>query len=56
MQIKYKIELQTSKTEFKSGYHLELSTREAMKLFGSTKNKMTSDKMVKMYHILRLQK
>ena len=35
----------------KTGYYLELLTTETMKLLGSTESKM-----VKMYHILKLQK
>ena len=42
--------------KIKNGYSLELSTLETMKLLGSTKNKTTKTKKVKMYHILRLQK
>ena len=42
--------------KIKNGYSLELSTPETMKLLGSTKNKTTKTKKVKMYHILRLQK
>ena len=37
--------------EIKTGYYLELLTLETMKLLGSTKNKITRDKMVKMYLI-----
>ena len=43
-------------SKIKNGYSLELSTPETMKLLGSTKNKTTKTKKVKMYHILRLQK
>ena len=35
----------------KDGYSLELLTLETMKLLGSTKNKITEDKTVKMFHI-----
>ena len=37
--------------KIKNGYSLELLTRETMKLLGSTENKITKDKMVKIYHI-----
>ena len=42
--------------KIKDGYSLELLTLETMKLLGSTKNKITKDQTVKMYHILKLQK
>ena len=42
--------------KIKNGYSLELLTKETMKLLGSTENKITKDKMEKMYHILKLQK
>ena len=42
--------------KIKNGYSLELLTLNTMKLFGSTKNKITKDKKVKMYHILKLRK
>ena len=42
--------------KIKNGYSLELLTKETMNLFGSTKNKITKDKMEKMYHILKLLK
>ena len=34
--------------KIKTGYYLELLTPETMKLLGSTKSKITKDKMVKM--------
>ena len=37
--------------KIKDGYSLELLTPETMKLLGSTENKITKDKTVKMYHI-----
>ena len=37
--------------KIKKGYSLELLTLETMKLLGSTKNKITEDKTVKMFHI-----
>ena len=37
--------------KIKNGYSLELLTPETMKLLGSTENKITKDKTVKMYHI-----
>ena len=40
----------------KTGYYLELLTPETMKLLGSAENKITKDKIVKMYHIQELQK
>ena len=42
----------------KTGYHLELLTPKTMKLLESTEGKITKKKkkMVKMYHILKLQK
>ena len=40
----------------KSGYSLELLTSERMKLLGSAKNKITKEKMVKMYPIYKLLK
>ena len=42
--------------KIKNGYSLELLTPETMKLLGSTENKITEEKTVKMYHILKLQK
>ena len=39
--------------KIKNGYNLELLTPEAMKILGSTENKITK---AKMYHILKLQK
>ena len=42
--------------KIKSGYNLELLTPETMKLLGSTENRITKDKNVKMYCILKLQK
>ena len=42
--------------KIKDGYALELLTHKTMKLLGSTENKITKDKTVKMYHILKLQK
>ena len=42
--------------KIKNGYSLEFLTPETMKLLGSTENKITKTKMVKTYHILRLQK
>ena len=42
--------------KIKKGYSLELLTKETMKLFGSTENKMLKIKMEKMYHILKLLK
>ena len=39
--------------KIKNGYSLELSTPETIKLLGSTKNKTTKEKTVKMYHILK---
>ena len=42
--------------KIKDGYALELLTPKTMKLLGSTENKITKDKTVKMYHILKLQK
>ena len=42
--------------KIKNGYSLELLTPETMKLLGSTENKITEEKKVKMYHILKLQK
>ena len=42
--------------KIKSGYNLELLTPETMKLLGSTENRITKDKNVKMYRILKLQK
>ena len=41
--------------KIKKGYSLDLLTPEAMKLLGSTENKIKA-KMVKMYRILRLVK
>ena len=41
--------------KIKKGYSLDLLTPEAMKLLGSTENKIKA-KMVKMYRILRLEK
>ena len=40
--------------KIKSGYSRELLTTETMKLFGSTENKITKDKTVKMYQNLKL--
>ena len=40
--------------KIKTGYYLELLTPEKMKLLGSTENKITKIKMVKMCHILKL--
>ena len=51
------IEIYVSKTEnrikfkIKNGYYLELLTPETMKLLGSTENKITGEKMVKMFLI-----
>ena len=42
--------------KIKNGHSLELLTSETMKLLGSTKNKITKDKNVKMYPILKLLK
>ena len=42
--------------KIKTGYNLELLTPETMKLRGSTENRITKDKNVKMYRILKLQK
>ena len=42
--------------KIKSGYSLELLTSETMKLLGSTKNKITKDKMMKMCLISKLLK
>ena len=42
--------------KIKTGYTLELLTPETVKLLGSTENKITKDKTVKMCHILKLQK
>ena len=42
--------------KIKKGYSLELLKKETMKLLGSTKNKITKEKMEKMYHILKLLK
>ena len=42
--------------KIKTGYYLELLTPERMKLLGNTQNKITKDKMVKMYQILKLLK
>ena len=42
--------------KIKSGYSRELLTTETMKLFGSTENKITKDKTVKMYQNLKLLK
>ena len=39
----------------KAGYYLELLTPETMKLLGSTKSKITENKMVKMCLIQKLQ-
>ena len=41
--------------KIKTGYYLELLTPETVKLLGNTKNKIKI-KMVKAYHILKLQK
>ena len=40
----------------KAGYYLELLASETIKLLGSTENKILKKKMVKMCHILKLQK
>ena len=47
-----------NKSTFKiiNGCSLELQTPETMKLLGSTENRITKTKMVKTYHILRLQR
>ena len=51
------IEIYVSKIEnrikfkIKNGYYLELLTPEPMKLLGSTENKITGEKMVKMFFI-----
>ena len=47
-----------SRIRFKiiTGYYLELLASETMKMLRSTKNKITKNKMVKMYLIYRLQK
>ena len=37
--------------KIKNGYSLELLTPETMKLLGSTENKITKNKTVKMFHI-----
>ena len=37
--------------KIKNGYSLELLTPETMKLLGSTGNKITKNKTVKMFHI-----
>ena len=42
--------------KIKNGYALELLTKETMRLLGSSANKITKDIMVKMCHILKLQK
>ena len=42
--------------KIRNGYSLEPLTPETMKLLGSTENKITEEKKVKMYHILKLQK
>ena len=42
--------------KIKKGYTFELLTKETMKLLASTENKITKDKMVKMYPILKLQR
>ena len=42
--------------KIKNGYSLELLTPETMRLLGSTENKITKDKTVKMYRILKLKK
>ena len=42
--------------KIKIGFYLELLKPETMKLLGSTENKQPKTKMVKMYHILKLQK
>ena len=42
--------------KIKNGHSLELLTKETIKLLGSTKNKVTKEKMEKMYHILKLLK
>ena len=43
-------------SRIKNGYNLELVIPETMKLLGSTENKITKDKTVKMCLILKLQK
>ena len=42
--------------KIKNGYSLELLTQETMKILESTKNKITKDKNVRMYTILKLLK
>ena len=42
--------------KIKNGYSLEVLTPETMRLLGSTENKITKDKTVKMYCILKLKK
>ena len=42
--------------KIKNGYTLELLTPETMKLLRSTKTKTTKIKMVKIFHIWKLQK
>ena len=42
--------------KIKNGYSLELLTSETMKLPGSTENKITKEKTMKMYLTLKLQK
>ena len=41
--------------KIRNGYSLEPITPETMTLLGSTENKITEEKTVKMYHILKLQ-
>ena len=42
--------------KIKTGHSFEILIPKRMKLLGSTKNKITKIKTVKMYHILKLQK
>ena len=42
--------------KIKAEYYYNLLTPETMKLLGSTKNKITKDKMGKMYLIQKLRK
>ena len=39
-----------------AGYYIDFLTPEAMKLLGSTKNKITKNEMVKIYRIQKLLK
>ena len=56
------VKIYVNKTEnrftfkIKNGCSLEVLTPETMRLLGSTENKITKDKTVKMYHILKLKK